>query len=70
MSEAKEPKSLEEMAAEAEAEVDSWACKRCGCRDWRVVSSYTVASGNRHRRRVCRYCGQTLLRTEEKPRGD
>ncbi|MHC4704873.1 MAG: hypothetical protein ACYTFQ_30360 [Planctomycetota bacterium] len=60
------PKSLQEMAAEAGG--DLWTCSRCGCNDWRVVSSYVVASGNRHRRRVCRYCGQTLLRTEERPR--
>ena len=66
MSEEKKPKSLQEMADEAKP--DPWACPRCGCRDWRVESSYVVASGNRRRRRVCRHCGQSLLRTEERPR--
>ena len=66
MAEGKGPKSLQEFADEAEP--DPWACRQCGCRDWKVVSTYTVASGNRHRRRVCRHCGQTLLRTKEVPR--
>ena len=66
MTEEKQPKSLQEFADDAEA--DPWACPRCGCRDWRVESSYIVKNGNRRRRRICRHCGQSLLRTEEKPR--
>ena len=68
MPDAKEPKSLQEMADEAKP--DPWVCPCCGCRDWRVESSYVVANGNRHRRRICRNCGQSLLRTKEIPRGE
>ncbi len=66
MTDAKGPKSLQEFADEATP--NPWACPRCGCCDWRVESSYVVASGDRHRRRICRHCGQALLRTKEVPR--
>ena len=62
----KKTKSLREMAAEGDA--NPWVCRRCGCCDWRVESSYVVVSGNRRRRRICRHCGKSVLRTEEIPR--
>lgn len=61
-------KTLAQLAREAAAAEgnDPWACQRCGCKDWRVVSTYDVAEGIK-RRRVCRHCGQGLLRTIEVP---
>lgn len=58
-------KTLAEYAAEANG-TDPWACSRCGCKDWRVESTYDVKGGVR-RRRVCRHCKQGLLRTTEVP---
>ena len=46
---------------------DPWACPRCGCRGpHKVVNSYD-AGGERRRRRICRNCGQGLIRTAEVP---
>lgn len=39
---------------------DPWACPKCGCKDWRVVSSFQRANGDRRRLRVCRHCGFEL----------
>ncbi len=64
MTEAKQPKSLHEMAAEAD--IDPWACPRCGCRDWRVPESYPLKSGDRRRWRECRHC-RYRMRTLETP---
>lgn len=63
--EPKKGKTLAEMFAEARG-ANPWACPRCGCVDSRVVSSYMIAAGRR-RRRVCRHCGQGLIRTTERP---
>jgi ribosomal protein S27AE len=65
----KKAKSLREMAAEAD--IDPWACRNCGCRDWAfwpVESTYVVKGGTRTRRRVCRHCGQSSMMTDEIPR--
>jgi transcriptional regulator NrdR family protein len=46
---------------------DPWACPRCGCKGpHKVVNTYE-AGGERRRRRVCRNCGQGLIRTAEVP---
>ena len=46
---------------------DPWACPRCGCKGpHKVVNSYE-AGGERRRRRICRNCGQGLIRTAEVP---
>lgn len=62
-----ERKTLQQMVADAAGEdYDPWACPRCSCKDWRVVNTYMTAAGIR-RRRVCRHCGQELMRTTEVP---
>lgn len=56
-----EPKkryTLKELALRA-AGKDAWACRICGCRDWRVVNSHLREAG-RVRQRVCRHCGEPL----------
>lgn len=58
-------KTPDEYIAEANG-ADGWECPRCGCKEWRVVNSYMQGDG-RNRRRVCRHCGQGLLRTTEVP---
>lgn len=59
-----EERTLAEMAAQA-AGVDPWACPRCGCKGpHRVANTYDTADG-RKRRRICRNCGQGLVRTTE-----
>jgi hypothetical protein len=54
----------EQQAAEAEA--DPWACRSCGCRDWRVADSRLRGTGPRRRERICRHCGEPLP-TQELP---
>lgn len=69
MSEAKQPKSLQEMADEAKP--NPLACPRCGCCDWAswpVENTYIVKAGTRTRRRICRHCKQSSVTTDEKPR--
>jgi transcriptional regulator NrdR family protein len=59
--------TLRELAAAANAAgPDPWACRRCGCKDWRVVDS-RMATGERKRKRVCRHCGQGFIDTSEVP---
>jgi hypothetical protein len=53
-----------ELAAQTQAADGSWVCRRCGCEDWKVESSYK-AIGRRQRRRICRHCGQEIIRTTE-----
>lgn len=64
----KQRKTLAQMSREAAGvEADPWACPRCGCKGpHKVVNSYE-AGGERRRRRVCRNCGQGLIRTAEVP---
>lgn len=58
-------KTLEQLAAAGNP--DPWACPRCGCKGpHRVANSYEVG-GQRKRRRICRNCGQGLIRTVEVP---
>lgn len=60
--------TLGEMAAEA-SQAEGGACSRCGCKDWRdwpIESTYMVKAGRR-RRRVCRHCGQGVIKTTERP---
>lgn len=58
--------TAEQLAAQA-AGNNPWACPRCGCRGpHRVANSYE-AGGERKRRRICRNCGQGLIRTSEVP---
>jgi hypothetical protein len=63
---ADKPKKRKRTLAEAAADATDGLpqCTRCGCRDWRVESTYQVAEGVR-RRRVCRNCKQELIRTIE-----
>jgi hypothetical protein len=51
------------IAAEAE-NGDPWACRACGCRDWRVRDSRLTGAGPRKRERVCRNCGEPLTTME------
>lgn len=47
---------------------DPWACPHCGCRGpHRVANTYMVQNGENRRRRICRACGQGLVRTSEVP---
>jgi hypothetical protein len=66
------PKTLAEMAAEAEASggaSNQWSCHRCGGKRWWVCNSYFVQSdGSRHRKRECRTC-HSILYTREIPTG-
>jgi hypothetical protein len=71
-----QPKTLEELAAEASRSPDGgWTCPRCECRhlikpsykNWDVANTYALSSGNTRRNRICRNCGQASLRTEEVP---
>ncbi len=57
--------SARELAQQAQQD-DPWICPRCGCRDWRVISSYLSGDGARHRRRACRHCHHPIM-THERP---
>lgn len=61
------PKSMNEMKAEARSGGNPWACPRCGCLGPHRVESTYDAGGERRRRRICRNCGQGLIRTSEVP---
>lgn len=57
--------SLSQLAAASNR--NPWECVRCGCRDWRVDNSYMCDTDKtRHRRRVCRHCGNVMM-TYESP---
>lgn len=53
--------SLRELAAASGN--DPWACRACGCTDWRVVRSQLLV-GVRRRERVCRHCGHMIITNE------
>lgn len=58
--------SARELAAKCSGG-NPWACPRCGCKGpHKVVNSYD-AGGERRRRRICRNCGQGLIKTAEVP---
>jgi len=42
-------------------------CPHCGCRDYRVVSTWRNNDGTVRRRRVCRHCGQDEFISSERP---
>lgn len=62
------PKTLAEMAAEAQAAGDAvgqWRCPRCGGRQWWVRNSrFKVKDGSRHRTRECRGCHYAIRTIE------
>jgi hypothetical protein len=43
------------------------ACRRCGCCDFRVVTTWRLRDGTIRRQRVCRHCGQDSYTSEERP---
>lgn len=61
----KQMRTLAQMAAAAAKceDSDAWACKACGCRDWRVADSRMVGNA-RKRQRYCRHCGQPMTTLE------
>jgi len=44
-----------------------WSCRRCGCKDTRVVNTWLQEGGAIRRKRVCRNCGQDFTHTTEVP---
>lgn len=63
-----ERKSLREMAVEASEESRGVECPRCGCRDFRVDKTRTLATST-HRWKTCRHCGfGVVTSTVEKER--
>lgn len=60
MTDPRERPSMSELAAVSVPE-----CSYCGCRDFRVQSTWRVKSGAVHRQRVCRHCGRGILYTSE-----
>lgn len=65
------PTAQQLAAASAGGAQNAWACPRCGCTGpHRVESTYDTKEG-RARRRICRNCGEGLIKTVEvaKPNG-
>lgn len=60
----KKRRTLREMAETAQDDV--WKCPRCGCRDWRVASTYLRKDGYKRRTIYCRNCKYTM-QTLERP---
>jgi DNA-directed RNA polymerase subunit RPC12/RpoP len=50
------------------AEPRGLECRKCGCRDLRVIYTRSGRGGHIVRRRECRHCGQRLV-TWERPVG-
>lgn len=59
MADERKPISLAEIQARQVLE-----CRRCGCRDLRVVYTELGANGTRRRRRECRHCGARYTTVE------
>lgn len=57
--------TLAQMAAQSQQSegVDPWACRSCGCKDWRVRDS-RMNGDVRKRERVCRHCGEPMTTYE------
>lgn len=59
-------KTPEEWLAESGG-AKPWACPRCGCEGPHNVANVYDVGDERRRRRICRNCGQGLIRTVEVP---
>jgi hypothetical protein len=59
-------KTMAELAAEAAEGRDAlgFECRRCGCRDFRVVRTKQM-DGRIMRRRKCRHCGHSITTYEK-----
>lgn len=60
----KPPKTLQQMQREA-ADENPWACRACGCVNWKVRDSRPNGSGPRLRQRACRNCGEPMVTPTE-----
>lgn len=49
---------------QAKATENPWACRSCGCCDWRVVRSQFEEGVGRKRERICRHCGEPMATIE------
>lgn len=65
----KKRRTLGQMAVDAQR--DDWACPRCGCRHWRVISTYYCRDGTKRRLTACRHChySRTTYESTRKPEG-
>jgi transcription elongation factor Elf1 len=53
-----DPAQRESLLGLSGKEAAGLECPYCGCRDFRVVKTWWVRSGDKHSSLVCRHCGK------------
>jgi hypothetical protein len=59
--------TMQELFDRASLQDGRRVCRRCGCADFRVVSTWHLKNGVIRRQRVCRHCGQDGFVSSERP---